>query len=190
MTLEEIRVRIDEIDGKMKELFLTRMNIATEVASSKNEAGSTQIYRADREAAMIERLTADVSENLVPEYAAFIRKTIEVSRMYQYGLLYDWNPSYGEELLAGIPVEPTDTHVKLRLTRPDNCNAMSAILCMIGDYGFNMEQMQLLHINKEEMTASFELSIRGNLLDPAMRKLMFQLSKEALAFEIIESYHE
>lgn len=68
------------------------------------------------------------------------------------------------------------------------CNSMSSILSMIGDYGINMEEMRLLEINEETSTVTFELTIRGNLLEVPMRKLMFQLSKECSTFRILESF--
>jgi chorismate mutase len=74
MTLEEIRRQIDAIDPQIKELFLKRMATSYEVAKTKYEAGETTIYRADREADIIRRLTADVDPNLVEEYTAMVWK--------------------------------------------------------------------------------------------------------------------
>lgn len=188
MTLEEVRKQIDTIDAQIKDLFLKRMDVAHQVAQIKYEANETTIYRADREADMIRRLTEDTPPDLVEEYTALLRKVIEVSRKYQYGLMYSWNPDFFTPLAEGISIRESDTRVKVRLTRTDSCNSMSSILSMIGDYGFNMEQMYLLEMNPEQQTVSFELIIRGNLGDTAMRKLMFQLSKEALSFQILESF--
>ena len=64
MTLEEIRRQIDAIDPQIKELFLKRMATSYEVAKTKYEAGETTIYRADREADIIRRLTADVDPDV------------------------------------------------------------------------------------------------------------------------------
>jgi len=188
MTLEEIRTRIDAIDGQIKELFLARMEVAKDVATVKNDAHETNIFRADREQSMIERLTADVPPEVKAEYAAFIRKTTEVSRMYQYGLLCEWNPEYMDALVEGVEVQDTDTRVKIHIARNDAVNAMSAMLCMIGDYGYQMDQMTLLKENKEEGTVLFELVIRGNLKDKSLQKLLFQLSRETLGFRIIASF--
>ena len=91
-------------------------------------------------------------------------------------------------LAEGIDIRPEHRLVKVRLTRPDVCNSMSSILSMIGDYGINMEEMRLLEINEETSTVTFELTIRGNLLEVPMRKLMFQLSKECSTFRILESF--
>lgn len=122
------------------------------------------------------------------EYTALIRKIIEVSRKYQYGLMYDWDPSLFTPLAEGILIGENDTRVKIRLARPDSCNSMSSILSMIGDYGYAMDEMHLLDADQEQQTVLFELVIRGNLNEIPMRKLMFQLSREALKFQILESF--
>ena len=178
MTLNEMRAQIDAIDPKIKELFLERMDASYHVAKVKFEAGETNIFRADREQEIIARLTDDVVPERKEEYTAIVRKVMEVSRKYQYGLMYDWDPELFTPLAEGIDIRPEHRLVKVRLTRPDVCNSMSSILSMIGDYG----------INEETSTVSFELTIRGNLLEVPMRKLMFQLSKECSTFRILESF--
>ena len=111
----------------------------------------------------------------------------QVSVDYLLGLTD--NREYLDTPLAeGIDIRPEHRLVKVRLTRPDVCNSMSSILSMIGDYGINMEEMRLLEINEETSTVTFELTIRGNLLEVPMRKLMFQLSKECSTFRILESF--
>jgi prephenate dehydratase len=75
--------------------------------------------------------------------------------------------------------------VVVRMTRPDQPNAMSSILNMVGDYGYNMQYMQLLSFNRPEKTVTFDLTILGNLSETNMQKLMFQLSKESQDFKIL-----
>lgn len=41
---------------------------------------------------------------------------METSRMFQYGLLFDWNPDLFKELSAGIDTTPGGWRVKIRLT--------------------------------------------------------------------------
>ena len=188
MTLNEVRAQIDAIDPKIKALFLERMDASYHVAKVKFEAGETNIFRADREQEIIARLTDDVVPERKEEYTAIVRKVMEVSRKYQYGLMYDWDPELFTPLAEGIDIRPEHRLVKVRLTRPDVCNSMSSILSMIGDYGINMEEMRLLEINEKTSTVTFELTIRGNLLEVPMRKLMFQLSKECSTFRILESF--
>ena len=83
MTLNELRMRIDEIDLKIKDLFLLRMKVAEEVAESKSKTGD-KILKPEREAEVIQQLTADMDENLRPPFTSFIKKVMEVSRTFQY----------------------------------------------------------------------------------------------------------
>lgn len=186
MTLAEIRKEIDAIDPEIKALFLRRMAVAKYVAQVKYEAGD-EIYKPDREREIISRLTSDVAPELKAEYTAFILKIMEVARKYEYGMIYDWDPSSLDSLLDQVDVKEEDRYVIIRMTRPDCCNSMSQVLSMIGDYGFNMKQMTLLRENVQDGTVEFELVIRGNLGDTAMRKLVYQLWKEALALDIVGS---
>ena len=180
MTLEEIRKEIDRIDPQMKALFLQRMEMAKHVAEVKYASGD-EIYKADREAEIISRLTADIAPELKMEYTAFIRKIMEVARTYEYGLIYDWNPSVVEDLMKDVK-ESQDEHVKVRVTRPNQVNSMSVLLSMIGDYGFHMKQITLLEEKEEEVR--FELVICGDLKDIQMQKLIYQLSKESKDFKV------
>ncbi len=61
--LEEIRVDIDEIDKQMKELLMKRLDLSEQVVSAKIKAKNYVIYRADREEAMLERLSEGIAED-------------------------------------------------------------------------------------------------------------------------------
>lgn len=188
MTLEEARAQIDAIDSQLESLLMDRMNCSYEVAQAKAAAGETQIYRADREEAILERLGAKVPEDRRAGYLAIVRKIMEISRMYQYGLLYDWIDGLFDEIVGNLAIPEHTTHVRVRLTRENRPNAMSSILSMIGDYGYNMDRMNLMRENDTEHTVTFELLILGDLGDPHMKTLMFQLSKESMDFHLLEAY--
>ena len=173
MRLEEIRAKIDTLDEEIKALLLERLACSREVASAKAEQGETQIYRADREEAIL-------------EYLAIVRKIMETSRMYQYGLLYDWMPERFQALFAGVPYEIPGQRVKLLLTRPNRPNAMSSILSMVGDYGYNMEKMELLSYSEDRESVRFLLTVRGDLSERHMQKLMVQLAGESQDFCVME----
>ena len=68
----------------MRTLFLERMKLADQVACIKAETADV-IYKPDREEAVIQKQTAGMDPSLVREYTAFIKRTMEVSRKYQYG---------------------------------------------------------------------------------------------------------
>ena len=92
--------------------------------------------------------------------------------------------------LIGIRIfsrTPGGWRVKIRLTRPDEPNAMSSILSMVGDYGFNMQYMELMSFNEGTHSVTFDLTILGDLSDTAMQKLLFQLSKESEGFVILQN---
>ena len=184
MTLEEIRKEIDAIDPKIRALLMERLDCAYRVAEAKNISGDLRVYRPDREEEILARLSEEVPESKKAGYLAVVRKIMQASRMYQYGLLYDWNEGLFDPLIGDITVPGNASRVRVRLSRPDRPNSMSEILSMIGDYGYNMELMELTEVNREEGTVTFELTILGNLNETNMKKLMFQLSMESLKFSI------
>ena len=63
MTLEEARQDIDKIDNGLRELFLKRMKVSEAIAEIKAASGD-EIYKPDREKIVIDRLTADVDEDV------------------------------------------------------------------------------------------------------------------------------
>lgn len=181
MTLEEIRKEIDQIDPQIKELFLRRMEIAKQVAEVKFASGD-EIYKADREAEIIHRLTEDVAPDVKIEYTSLVRKIMEVARKYEYGLIYEWNPKVTEELLADIH-ESRDGIVKVLLTRPNQVNSISVVLSMIGDYGFQMKQITLLEENAEYVR--FQFDFLADIHNIETKKLIYQLSKETKDFKVL-----
>ncbi len=186
MELSEVRAQIDKIDPILRGLLMMRLDCSYQVAEAKAKAGETNIYRADREAAILEKLGDGVPEDRLAGYLSVVRKIMETSRMYQYGLLFDWDESVFDKLIEGKEIPENCTKVKVKVVREDHPNAMSQILSMIGDYGYNMERMELIEENEEKKTVEFDLTIRGNLNEKHMKNLMFQLSEECFGFEILE----
>lgn len=181
MTLAEIRKEIDRIDPQIKALFLQRMEAAKHVAEVKYAAGD-EIYKADREAEILARLSEDVAPELKIEYTAFVRKMMEVARKYEYGLIYDWNPEVVQPILAEAK-ESGNGYVKMELVRPNQLNGLSVILTMIGDYGFHLKDIKVLEESQKEVR--FGLVIHGKIQDEAMKKLLYQLSKESKDFHVL-----
>ena len=115
VTLEEVRERIDEIDLKLRDLLMQRLECsrmaaeakaaggkAAEAEDSKTEASGAackvpvksgsrmageSVYRPEREAEIVRRLSDGVSEELLPYYIPVVEKIIEQSRRYQTRLL-------------------------------------------------------------------------------------------------------
>ena len=142
MGMEEVRRDIDAIDVQLRELLMRRMDCSRRVAEEKQAAGSTDVYRADRERAILDKLGADVPEDRRAEYLAVVRKVMEASRMYQYGLIYGWNDGFFGKVAGSELADGPSSYVKVRLTREDRPNAMSSVLSMVGDYGYDMEAME------------------------------------------------
>ena len=184
MTLEEIRCQIDSIDAEIRELIMQRLDCSRNVAMAKQASGNLVIYRADREAEILERLGKDVPEDRKAEYLAVVKKIMETSRMYQYGLLYDWNDGLFSERFGEIDIPTEAYYIRFTLTRPNQPNSMAQILSMIGDYGCNTEFMELVGEDEENGTVTFTLTVLGNLNEAHMKKLMYQLSMESRDFTI------
>jgi chorismate mutase len=187
MTLEEIRKQIDAIDPQIRKLLMQRFDYGLQVAKAKFADHSTTVFRADREEAILSKLGKDVPKDRRAQYLAVAKKIMEANRMYQYGLLYDWNGEAAvfAPLAQGLTILPGGTLVKVRLTRLNRPHAIAAILSMIGDYGYDMTALELVRENSTK--ATFILTIRGDLSTEHMKKLMFQLSRESEDFQILEN---
>jgi chorismate mutase/prephenate dehydratase len=84
MNLDEVRAGIDRVDGQIKALFIERMELADHVARIKAET-SDEIYKPEREEAIIKKNSDGMASNVKMEYTALIKRIMEVSRKYQYG---------------------------------------------------------------------------------------------------------
>lgn len=86
-SLDDTRKKIDEIDGKMAELFEQRMAAAAEVAHYKIQH-ALPVLNAAREDEVVAKNTARLADvSLAPYYADFIRYTMGLSRQYQTHIL-------------------------------------------------------------------------------------------------------
>jgi len=81
-TIEEIRVEIDDVDQKMKELFLQRMELTDAVAEIKAESGGA-VYQPGREKAMLDRLAVSVEPRFQESYIRFLKGILSISKDYQ-----------------------------------------------------------------------------------------------------------
>lgn len=105
--LDEARLEINEIDSKMAELFVKRMQAAEKVAEYKKERGLA-IYDAVRENEVIRRNSEKIEDELLREYyVGFLRETMSISRSYQRRLLQGMRVAYSgtEGAFAHIATE-------------------------------------------------------------------------------------
>ncbi len=184
--LPEIRVDIDRIDTEIKNILMERLDCSNEVVQSKIRDQNYVINRPDREAAMLERLGKDIPDDRRSGYLAVVRKITETSRMYQYGILFEQVPELFEALTKDIDLTVPTEVVSVRLRRRNIPNSMSEILSMIGDYGFDMKEMQLLSYSEDNAYVYFRLTIQGDILETRMQKLLLQLSMESEEFSIMK----
>ena len=133
MTLNEIRARIDEIDGQIKELFLARMDCARLVAQTKAERGG-DVFVPQREAEIIQGRTADVDGAFRARYADFLTGLMRISRNYQYSLLTGMQAEVLEALLA---------RVELTLAGSLETESMGCLLCQLGKEARDFELLSL-----------------------------------------------
>lgn len=84
MDLSEVRVNIDRVDREIRKLFMERMLLADQVACIKAQT-KDEIYKPDRESAIIKKQTEGVEDKFLKEYTALFKRIMEVSRKYQYG---------------------------------------------------------------------------------------------------------
>lgn len=80
--LDEVRKEIDQVDDRLKVLFLRRMQLVDRVAEIKS-GSKDAVYQPGRETAMINRLTEGVEDRFVDEYAEFLRQILRLSKEYQ-----------------------------------------------------------------------------------------------------------
>lgn len=92
--LEEARKIINEIDEQMAQLFVKRMNAAEMIFEYKKEFG-LPVQDTKREALVIERNSAFVSDDLLREYYIdHLKHMMSVSRAYQYRLFNGMKVAY------------------------------------------------------------------------------------------------
>ena len=84
MTLDEVRLNIDRVDGQIREVFVERRGLADQVAQIKAQTEDV-IYKPEREAVILKKQSENMDPHLVKEYRALIKRIMEISRKYQYG---------------------------------------------------------------------------------------------------------
>lgn len=179
--MNEIRARIDEIDGQIKELFLARMDCARLVAQTKAER-SGDVFVPQREAEIIQGRTADVDGAFRARYADFLTGLMRISRNYQYSLLTGMQAEVLEALLAraGLSAGQAHTAVRVAFRCPDG--GLSAYLHMVSLNGIAVKHLEA---DRQADGLRVELTLAGSLETEGMGCLLCQLGKEARDFELL-----
>ena len=83
MMLKQYRDQLDQIDDKMKELFIKRMEIVKKIGSLKKE-NKLPVFDAARESEMLEKHRASFSDLVLWNYyERFLKNMIEIAKEMQ-----------------------------------------------------------------------------------------------------------
>ena len=102
MELRDIREQIDEVDAKIRKLFVRRMKLAKEVARVK-ALTDDEIYKPERERAMLETGSDGLPEDLAAGYRALLKRIMEISRGHQYLLTLRMKNCFPFSFETGLP---------------------------------------------------------------------------------------
>lgn len=100
MNLDELRVKINDIDDKMVDLFVERMKVASEIAGAKAEK-NLPVLDLKRENEVLRKVMDRAGEDFELYANTLYHTMFDVSRSYQAGLLIKETP-LSEEILANI----------------------------------------------------------------------------------------
>lgn len=126
--LEKARKIINEVDAKMRELFLQRMEAAHLVADYKKERGLA-IFDPIREEEVIRRNSENIEDEELKEYYInFLRGNMAISRSYQSRLMEGMKVAYAgtEGAFAHIATENLYPTAK-KIAFPDFVSAYRAV---------------------------------------------------------------
>lgn len=188
MLLSDIRKEIDRVDKEIKILFKERMKVADGVARIKAE-NCDAILKPDRESQIIENLLQGVDPSIVMEYEAFIRKTMTVSRMYQYKKTLQLRKEEMDkidELKKELTTDIEHNRIEILFSVADKSGSLGNILSMVGDYKVNIKEIKSL----SDGEYNFAIIIEGNLLNENVKALVYQLSKETVSMKVTKSYKD
>ncbi|MGF6905737.1 chorismate mutase [Fusobacterium sp. PH5-44] len=182
MTLDEIRIKIDQIDNEIKELFIKRMECAKEVANTKNITGG-DVFVPERENIIIEKRSEGINDEIKNGYIAFLKHLMSVSRQYQYGILKNMQNDVVGNLKKNL--KNIDSHRKISITF--NCQQNNTNLNLyINMIVLNSIRISEINIKDEKGTLKCNVTLEGALEDENMKILLCQLGKEAPNFSIVE----
>ena len=173
--LEEARAIINEVDEQMAQLFVKRMKAAEMVFEYKKELG-LPVLDAKREAAVVERNSALITDNVLKEYYVdHLKHMMSVSRAYQYRLQSGLKVAYSgvEGAFAHIAagrIFPESSRVSCRDFKAaydavlhGECDV--AVLPIENSYAGEVGQtIDLIFSGSLYINGIYELEIRQNLL--------------------------
>jgi len=85
MTLDKLRIEIDQIDDEIAPLLARRMALAAQVAAAKRETGAP-VSQPAREQAVLARLGAGIDPQYIPALETVYKAIFRASKELQEGL--------------------------------------------------------------------------------------------------------
>ncbi|MDD2980203.1 MAG: chorismate mutase [Hespellia sp.] len=165
MKLDDVRAEIDRIDTELKKLFMERMNMSAEVAKAKAKTGGT-VYVPEREVEIIEKRLQDVEESRAKEYQMFLEQIINISRIYQYGMLTNMQKESIAELSEESGV--AESEMKCSITASFACartsNRLHLVLDMAEVCGVVLEDIRVEKTTNEMQF--YTLKLKGDFTLP------------------------
>ena len=93
MNLEELRLKIDEVDDKLVKLFEERMDIAAEIAEYKKQSG-TPVLNSKREREKLADVTGKTRDDLKGYMQSLYSLMFDLSRSYQKRIIQNHTELY------------------------------------------------------------------------------------------------
>ena len=186
MQLEEIRKTIDAIDPRIRELIMQRMDASLEVAAAKHEAGSPEVWRPDREKEILDRLGEGVPAERRSGYEAVVRTVMAASRVYQYGLLLEWDPELFRERFGDPPMPSVICGLRLQIILENRPEALRSILGLTEVFGLVPTCVETVRRDQNAGMITVHLSLRGDLQAEETKTLLFALSSEGSGLAVLE----
>ena len=183
MKLEEIRKKIDRIDSEIKPLFIERMDCSKGVAEAKAETGG-DVFVPEREAEVISKRSFDIDESIQEEYKLFLRNLMSVGRRYQYGILKEMQDTVVEAAMEKAGISETQEHTRIKIQF--SCNPALVNFHLFADMAY-LNQIEILELNMKtkEDKQIIVMTVKGNIKESNLRRLLCQIGKEAESFKIL-----
>ncbi len=167
MELNQIREEIDQVDKRLRELFLQRMELAGQVAEAKVKT-KADVYVPKREQEILCARTEGVKEEFLPECRAFFEQMMEISRTYQYSKMTEEN-----ELLKELP--QSEGVIKICFSCQRESRWLSIFINAAVLAGLHLEKLET-----EQRSGGMEcnLWLSGDFSKTLSRAVVLQMLKE------------
>lgn len=180
MQLNEIREEIDRIDEEMKQLFDERLMQSRKVAETKIASGD-DVYKPLREIEM-EQMHASQEEAW---YLMQLKKSVEISRKYQYSVFIDKHME-DSEFLKNLSVENRKTLLeggRLLLSFQTDSERMKGLDVKGVMSVLSSSSLRILHMTADASTDKVQVILEVDNTDASKQEaflLAYMIYKETI----------